>query len=421
MYLSVPMPGGTITCRKETAVPPPPLASRDAAAKKMTIITEPYPRFSAEELERRWVAVCALLQEADLAALILFSTISAPYEVHYLSNFPTTWESLLVFPAEGEPVLLLELFNHVPNARQIASGVDVRWGGPDLPASAARNVQERGLSHAKVGLVGKLPYQYERTLRQHLPHVSFVDFTDTYRSLRLVKSEEEIAFLRLGAELSDRVIEALEREARPGTSEHELAAIAEAAYLGLGGTTNIHYMASTPMHAPTVCVPAQYHSNRVLASGDVLITEISAQLLKGYPGQVLRPFTIGVPPTATYQRLYDVAVEAFERITGVLRAGATVEEVLDAAEYIHEQGFTIYDDLVHGYGGGYLPPILRTHRTSATPTASFTYQENMTIVVQPNVISQDERAGVQVGELLRITRDSVESLHRSPMRFFRAG
>lgn len=24
MYLSVPMPGGTITCRKETAVPPPP-------------------------------------------------------------------------------------------------------------------------------------------------------------------------------------------------------------------------------------------------------------------------------------------------------------------------------------------------------------------------------------------------------------
>ncbi len=387
----------------------------------MTIITQPYPRFSAEEFAHRSSAVRALMQGADLAALLLFSTINSPYEVSYLANFPSTWETILVFPLEGEPTLLLELYNHVPNARQIASLADVRWGGPDLTESAARNVRERGLAESIIGLVGKIPFQYYEQLRGELPCATFVDSTVPYRQLRLVKSDEEIAFQRLGAQLSDRAIEALEREARPGLTEHELAGIVEESYLGLGGKNNIHYMATTPMLNPTACVPAQYHSNRVLEKGDVLITEISAQYCLGYPGQILRPFAIGSPPTPAYQRLYDVAVEAFNRITSVIRTGATVEEVLDAAEYIHDAGYSIYDDLVHSYGGGYLPPILRTRQTSARPAEPFAFKENMTIVVQPNVITADERMGVQVGELLRVTTTGVQSLHSYPMRFIRCG
>ena len=49
----------------------------------------------------------------------------------------------------------------------------------------------------------------------------------------------------------------------------------------------------------------------------------------------------------------------------------------------------------------------------------------MTVVVQPNVITRDEprkmRAGVQVGELIRITRTGCESLHRTKRGMFRAG
>jgi Xaa-Pro aminopeptidase len=174
------------------------------------------------------------------------------------------------------------------------------------------------------------------------------------------------------------------------------------------------------MEAPVRCVPAQQPSNRTLAPGDVLLTEISAQY-RGYPGQALRPFTIGADPTPRYQRMYDVAVEVFERIAAILKAGATTDEVLDAAEYIHAEGFTICDDLLHGYGGGYLPPVLRTRRTRAHPHPPFRFEANMTVVIQPNVITPDEQAGVQVGELVRITRDGVERLHTYPMRFTRCG
>jgi Xaa-Pro aminopeptidase len=105
----------------------------------------------------------------------------------------------------------------------------------------------------------------------------------------------------------------------------------------------------------------------------------------------------------------------------VICDGATIDAVLDAGEYIHATGFTIYDDLLHGFGGGYLPPIPRTRRTSAKPPQPFVFRENMTVVIQPNVITEDERMGVQVGELVRVTRGGVESLHRYPMRFVQCG
>jgi Xaa-Pro aminopeptidase len=55
-------------------------------------------------------------------------------------------------------------------------------------------------------------------------------------------------------------------------------------------------------------------------------------------------------------------------------------------------------------------------------------QENMTLVVQPNVTTviaagdePSQRAGVQVGELIRVTRNGFEKLHRTPRGMFKAG
>ena len=379
-----------------------------------------YPHFSEAEYARRNAAIRKAMQEAELAALIVYGTVGAYGDVLYLSNFMVAREAFLVFPMEGEPTLFVQYYNHVANARQVASIVDVRWGGENNVASVAESLRERGCSTWRVGLLGPLSFKPYEALRKALPGATFLDFTAKMVQHRLVKSEEEIAFLRKGAEMSDLAIEAIEREVRPGITEHELAAIVEGAYLGLGGRTHIHYMATTPMNNPSVCVPAQYQSTRVIQTGDVLITEISAHY-HGYAGQILRPFAIGTPPTAEYHRMYEVAVEAFRRIAAVIRPRATTDEVLDAAEYIHASGFTIYDDLVHGFGGGYLPPVLRTRRTGANRAEPFTFQENMTVVIQPNVITEDERMGVQVGELMQVTAHGVESLHTYPMRFIQCG
>ena len=379
-----------------------------------------YPRFSESEYARRYANVRSVMAEQGLSSLILYGTVSAYQEVLYFSNFATMREAMLVLPLEGEPALFVQYFNHVPNARLVACVADVRWGGSDIALATIENLRERGLSEGRIGIIGPVTYKQYGVMREMLPEVEWVDFIPHMMQLRLVKSAEEIEFLRKGAEFSDLAVAALEREVRPGLREYELAAIVEGAYLGPGGKTHIHYMATTPMSHPSVCVPAQHQSSRVIEKSDVLITEISAHYA-GYAGQILRPFAIGTPPTAEYQRLYDVAVEAYHRIVSVLRDGATTEEVLDAAECIHASGFTICDDLLHGFGGGYLAPVLRTRHTSTRPPQPFTFRENMTVVIQPNVITPDERMGVQVGELVRITRDGVESLHSYPMGFIQCG
>jgi Xaa-Pro aminopeptidase len=379
-----------------------------------------HPRFSDAELARRHAAVRGMMAEDGLDALLVYGTASGFSEVQYLSDFRTVREAYLVLPAEGEPTLLVQYFNHVPYARRRARVADVRWAGPQDLSTLVAHLVERGLGERRIGLVGGLPWQQYAALRAGLPQAQLSDATAKFQRLRLIKSEEELVFLRRGAALSDLAMEALERDVRPGIAEYELAAIVEGAYLPLGGHTHIHYMGTTPMREPSVCVPAQIQSDRVLQAGDVLITEISAQY-DGYPGQILRSFSIGEPPTADYQRMHDLAVRVFERVAGVVRPGATVEEVLDAADEIHTAGYTICDDLLHGFGGGYFVPHVRTKQTGGTRNPGFVFAENMTIVIQPNVITPDERMGVQVGELLRVTRTGVESLHHYPMRFTRCG
>lgn len=377
-------------------------------------------RFTDAELARRHAAVQAMMAADALDALIIYSTAGGFSEVQYLADFRTAREAYLVVPAAGDATLLLQYFNHVPYARQWARIADVRWAGPPDLSTLIAHLRERGLGDRRIGLVGTLPWQQYGAIRAGLPHAEFRDATARFQRLRLVKSEEELTFLRAGAALSDRAMEALEREARPGIAEYALAAIVEGAYLPLGGHTHIHYMATTPMRNPTVCVPAQHQSDRMLRAGDVLITEISAHC-DGYPGQILRCFSIGGPPTGDYQHMHDLAVRVFDRIAGLVRAGATVEEVLDAADEIDAAGYTICDDLLHGFGGGYLAPHVRTRQTGGTRHPGFIFAENMTIVIQPNVITPDERMGVQVGELVRVTRTGVESLHRYPMRFVECG
>jgi Xaa-Pro dipeptidase len=43
----------------------------------------------------------------------------------------------------------------------------------------------------------------------------------------------------------------------------------------------------------------------------------------------------------------------------------------------------------------------------------------MTVVIQPNVVTRDGRAGVQTGELVLITKIGIEPLHAMPRGFVR--
>jgi Xaa-Pro aminopeptidase len=234
--------------------------------------------------------------------------------------------------------------------------------------------------------------------------------------LRTIKSDPELERFRVAAEYTDRAMDALQAALKPGVTEHELAAAIEHAYRPLGGTLGIHFLASMPMAESTTGVPAQIQTGRKLAAGDVLITEVSAGC-GAYTGQIHRTYFLECEPSPVWRRLHEVAVATYERIERVLRDGAELSSVLDAAEYVHDAGLSIFDDLVHG--ANQYPPILKTRRTAHSNPTDFTFRENMVVVIQPNVVTDSEpRMGLQFGETVRITRQGTERLHRLPREYF---
>ena len=131
---------------------------------------------------------------------------------------------------------------------------------------------------------------------------------------------------------------------------------------------------------------------------------------------MLRSFALG-EPTKLYRDLHAAADGAFDAIASVLKAGATPAQVIEASGVIEDAGFTIIDDLLHGYGGGYLPPILGSKSRPAGPIPEAPFRAGQTVVIQPNVVTRDGKAGVQTGEMVLITDTGIERFHAMPRGF----
>ena len=378
------------------------------------ILAQEYPRFSDVEYARRHRALQAVMETAGVDHLLVVTDHRTGNAPQWVTGWPGTVEAYVVFRPGETITMYVEWFNHFPLAKRLARACDVRWGEHRGMALTIAQLKRRGAK--RVGLMGPLLARKQRELEKEF---SLVELDAEYVRLRLIKSEEELDWLRIGAAFSDAGFASLLAGTRPGMTERELGNLVERAYVGEGGTTFIHFIGVTSMADPQLYVPPQFHSSRRVQQGDVVFCELSGSFWD-YSGQVLRSFTVGTEPTPLYRDLHATAESAFDAVTAVVRHGTTMDEILDAASVIEERGFTVCDDLMHGFGGGYFPPILGTKSRPAGPLPNMTLEENMTVVVQPNVIAGDRPAGVQVGELIRVTRTGYERLHDAPRGFFRA-
>lgn len=383
------------------------------------ILEQEYPRFSDTEYARRHKLLTAVMEQAGVDHLLVVTDHRTGNATQWVTGWPGTVEAYVIFKPGEQMCMHMEWYNHFPLGRKLARGIDTRWGAHRGIELTVEELKRRGAK--RVGTMGPLAVSKYRKLEAHF---QMVGLDAEYVRLRTIKSEEEIDWLRIGAAFSDAGFAALLAGTRPGLTERELGNIVERAYVGHGGTTMIHYIGVTSMANPHIFVPPQHPSPRKVQKGDVVFCELSAYWWD-YPGQVLRTFTADADATPLYRDLHATAEAAFDAVTKVVRHGASMEEILDATGVVEKNGFTVCDDVMHGFGGGYFQPIIGSRSRMAGPLPKMTLEENMTVVVQPNVTTRDEdwsrRAGVQVGELIRVTRDGFERLHRTPRGLFRVG
>jgi Xaa-Pro aminopeptidase len=373
-----------------------------------------FPRFSNQEYARRYGAVREAMQKENIEA-ILISGARASSEVHYLSNYLAQSPCWLLFPREGVPTVFVHFFNHQPCARAQAVVDDVRWYGPSPIETIAEEIRRRRLAKSKIGIVSfrSISYGHFTALQHHLPDVEFADFGPAFSRIRRVRNIEELPFLRRSGYLTDLACEALERELRPGMTEQDILSVVYGSYLKNGGDPGIHFIASTQMDNPDRFVPWQRATERVITAGSVVITELTVSFW-GYSTQIHRPFAIAREPSPLYRKLFEVALECYENVRRICKPGTTSEEIVAATAVIEENGFTTYDSVFHGEAGK--SPELGT-RSAAHPLENWTLEKNMVHVIQPNPITKDFRAGLQLGAAVLVTRNGGEPLHNYPFKF----
>jgi Xaa-Pro aminopeptidase len=370
------------------------------------------------------------MQTKGIDVLIIYgdsgSNNSNHANVKYVSNYQDPVSSYVVFPREGEPSLHISNRLYLPYAKRMSIFPRTDVVDYDPGGAVESRIRGLGLEKGTIGLVGlrgillgSLPFGPLDHWHKALGNASFVDATDLLAEVRLIKSKEEITWFRKGAALTDMAFEALEKKAKAGMTDFQLAGIIANSYMPKGGGPKLIFIGSTSMSRPHLIFPCQFPSHRKVGRGDIILTELSADY-EMYAGQAHRPITVGVSPTPVYQKMFDVAVEAYTRILKVLKPGATHVEIKKAASVIQDEGFTTFDVTLHGWGLLIEPPRLDIDAVMIRrPVNEFVVQEGMLLVIQPNVVTQDGKRGLQVGNLVEITPTGARSLQKFPLKFMR--
>ncbi|HEV3294351.1 MAG TPA: hypothetical protein VG123_35665, partial [Streptosporangiaceae bacterium] len=109
-----------------------------------------------------------MLAGRGLGAALVYGADRSGSAVPWLTGWPVTREAALVFTPGLPDVLYVCYDNHVPNARRLAPGADVRPGGRSalraaLPLLADRSASSSGAGNG-AGVVGPVPARWHDEL-----------------------------------------------------------------------------------------------------------------------------------------------------------------------------------------------------------------------------------------------------------------
>ncbi len=247
-----------------------------------------------------------------------------------------------------------------------------------------------------------------QSLQKHLPNATLVDATALVNWQRIIKSEQELAYMRSAA----RIVEAMHAHIydiiEPGLSKHILAA--EIFRTGIAGKDEHwgDYPAIMPL-LPTGMDATAAHltwDDSKLESGDITFFEI-AGCHKRYHCPLSRTISLGTPPQK-YLDAEKAVLEAMHAGLDNAKPGKTCEDVAIAFfDTLEKHGF--HKDNRTGYSIGLSYPPDWGERTISLRRGDRTeLQPNMTFHFMPALWLDD--GGLEITESVVITDQGYESL-----------
>jgi len=199
----------------------------------------------------------------------------------------------------------------------------------------AERIEHEGFGKARIGVEMDNYYYSARAhavLATGLPNATFVDATGLVNWQRLIKSDEEIAFIRKAARISERIIHTAIDMARPGLRKNEVVAeIQRQSTLGVGEDWG-DYPAIVPLTPSGVDATAPHltWNGAEMRDGEATFFELSG-CYRRYHAPICRSVHLGKPP----QRMLDASMALIEGLEAGLEAARAGNRAADIANALN--------------------------------------------------------------------------------------
>jgi Xaa-Pro dipeptidase len=358
-----------------------------------------------------------------------------PENVTYLSG---AWcgqgLSYVVFPLEGDPILILPTGEMLPETwvskiGRYATETHQHLGRP--LDSAAEKIHEAlvdlGIVSGRIGveqswhlfLATTMRYEMHiidaRALIRKLPAYSAKDSSALLIEARSIKTAEEIRALRNASRIAQIGLDTFSRNLRANLTEIELSAKIEHEIITQGV---VKYRASRVLACASVAsgplTVEGYkdlvgNTRRRLRPHDLVMLELNVTV-DGYSSDTTRTLVVG-KPNKKQRALFDAVLDSQTTAISAIRPGVRAAEIARLSnDIIRRHGF--YDYLVHrlGHGVGVSPH-------DAVPTlhveSKDTLEPGMVHSVEPGIYGA-KIGGVRIEDVILDTRTGAEYLSEFP-------
>lgn len=354
----------------------------------------------SEAFKKRADKAKEILQKKGVTGLVLFPGV----EIFYLTGFKiglSERPSAALIPFNDEPVFVVpeleaELRGQKPWIHQV-----VTWREEeDAIKLLAETLRSKGLSKAKIGVCETSPWGWVKRLEKNLPTAQFVDASEAVNSLRMVKSTEELDYIKKACEITDKALRKAFQNLREGITEIELNSIISDEMENLGGKIQFGIV----LFGGRAALPHGTLSDRKLKRGDVILVDTGSSF-KDYYSDITRTVVFG-KPTERQRRIWDNVLKANKAAFDAIEPGTTCEEADKVArKVISDAGFGEYfiHRLGHGIGlQGHEHPYL-------VGGNKLRLEAGMTFSIEPGIYIVGE-IGVRTEDTALCTRDGCESL-----------
>ena len=296
--------------------------------------------FSKEEFQKRKDDVLKSMNKQNLDALLMFRQESMYWITGY-DTFGYVFFQTLVLDKNGNLILLtrapdLRQAQNTSNIEDIRIWVDKDKSNPteDLKKilkELSLKGKKVGVEYEAYGMTGRNALRLNETLKDYC---DLKDESELITKLRVIKSQEEIIYVKKAAELADNALDQAWKYCKAGVNEAKILAEMQKIVLEGGGDYPANEYIIGSGHNALLC---RYQAEkRNLSNQDQLSIEW-AGTYKHYHSAMFRTILLG-KTDPKHIKMHEACVQALKNCENKLKPGNKIGEVFD----IHAKTF---DDL----------------------------------------------------------------------------